>query len=386
MNHQRCRDKRLLEGIGRGRHTLDNDSPIPMGDQTMKILLVEDDEDDYVILRKMLSQIPGQTYNLEWASGFDDALLKTSRTDYDLFLVDYRLGIQNGLELLRVLQGRGYPAPVILLTGKGDYEIDLQAMKSGASEYLEKGDLTPTLLERSIRYTVEHSSNLQALRESERQLRALSEKLLNAQENERKIVSREIHDGLGSTLTAIRYALEQRLSTADPDLRSAAIPLEQIIEMVREAIGESQRISSSLRPSVLDDLGLIPALSSLTREWGRIYGDIRIDKQLEVSEDDIPEPLKIVIFRIVQESLNNISKHSRAGKVLLRLTKTVGRIELIIADDGLGFDLEEVALPKVCLSGMGLAGMRERADLSSGNFEIHSEKGKGTVVRAHWLA
>ena len=361
----------------------DNDSQNNLDEQTIKILLVEDDEDDYVILRKMLSQIPGQKYDLEWVYEFDDALLKTSGTDYDLFLVDYRLGIQNGLELLRVLQDRKNPGPVILLTGKGDYEIDLQAMKSGASEYLEKGDLTPKLLERAIRYAVEHSRTLQALRESQWKLRGLSEKLLNAQEDERKIVAREIHDGLGSTLTAIKYSLEQKLGARDRNETAGTIPLEQIIEMVREAIGESQRISSSLRPSVLD-LGLIPALRSLSREWGKIYGNIQIEKQLEVREDDIPEPLKIVIYRIAQESLNNISKHSRAGNVLLRLTRTGDRINLMISDDGVGFDQDENALPKVCLSGMGLAGMRERADLSNGNLEIHSEKGKGTVVRAHW--
>ena len=357
-----------------------------MDNQTIKILLVEDDEDDYVILRKMLSQIPGQTYELEWASEFNDALLKIARTDHDLFLVDYRLGIQNGVELLQVLQDRGYPVPVILLTGKGDYEIDLQAMKSGASEYLEKGNLTPTLLERSMRYAVEHSRTLQALRESESKLRTLSEKLLNAQENERKIVAREIHDGLGSTLTAIKYALEQRKGVSDQNLSSGTIPLEQIIDMVRQAIGESQRISSSLRPSILDDLGLLPALRSLCREWGKIYGNIHIDRQLEISEDNIPDPLKIVIYRIAQESLNNISKHSGARNVLLRLTRTEESIELTIRDNGLGFDPDEVALPKVCLSGMGLAGMRERADLSNGILEIRSEKGKGTVVRAHWPA
>jgi len=350
----------------------------------MKILLVEDDEDDYVILRKMLSQIPGRTYDLEWASEFEKALLKTSQTDYDLFLVDYRLGIQNGLELLRVFQDRGYPAPVIFLTGRGDYEIDVQAMKGGASDYLEKGDLNPTLLERSMRYNIERARTLQTLRESEQKLRKLSAKVLNAQENERKIVAREIHDGLGSTLTAIRFALEQNLSAAASDGKSATIPLGQIVDMVRQAIGESQRISTSLRPPVLDVLGLIQALSSLSREWTEIYSDIRIDKQLEVREGDIPEPLKIVIYRIAQESLNNISKHSRAGNVILRLTKTGAQIELMIKDDGLGFDVDEVVLSKTSRGGMGLGGMQERADLSNGILEILSEKGKGTVVRAYW--
>jgi len=363
---------------------LTNENGEVKDDRRLKILLVEDDEDDYVIIRKMFSKIPGQTYDLEWASEFEEALLKTSQTEYDLFLVDYRLGIRNGLELLRILHDRGYLAPVIFLTGKGGHEIDMQAMKGGASDYLEKGDLNHILLERSIRYNIERARTLQILRDSEQKLRNLSEKLLNAQEKERKIISREIHDSLGSTLTAIRYALEQNVMTSGSKGKTATIPLEQIIEMVREAIRESQRISSSLRPSILDDLGLIPALSSLSREWAKIYNNIRIEKELEVPDDDIPESIKIVIYRIAQESLNNVSKHSRAGKVILSITKKGAGIELRIQDDGRGFDVDEAIYSRVSQGGMGLGGMRERAELSNGTLEIRSKKGKGTVIRAFW--
>ncbi len=357
-----------------------------MDDRAIKILLVEDDEDDYVIIRDMLSEIPGQKYDLDWASDYEQALVKSSQPDHDIFLVDYRLGKRNGLELLRVLQDRGYPAPVILLTGRGDYEIDFQAMKGGASDYLEKGDIDATLLERCIRYTIDRARTLRALRESEQALRELSARLIETQENERKILAREIHDSIGSSLTAIRYALEQKQDSMSRGEGSAGIPLGQIIEMVRGTIAESQRMSSSLRPSVLDDLGLIPALSSLSREWAEIYASIRIDNQLEVREGDIPEPLKIVIYRIAQESLNNVSKHSGAGKVTLRLTKTGAGIELMIRDDGRGFDADEPSFSRGSRGGTGLEGMRERAELSNGTLEIRSEKGKGTVVQAHWPA
>jgi signal transduction histidine kinase len=365
---------------------MDSRTGIEAGDRPVSVLLVEDDEDDYVIIRNMLSKIPNQDYELGWVSEFEKALEETSRSHFDLFLVDYRLGIQNGLEFLRILQSRGDPAPVILLTGKGDHEIDVQAMKSGASDYLEKGDLNPVVLERSIRYTVERARNLQALRESERKLRNLSEKLLNAQENERKIVAREIHDGLGSTLTTIRYALEQKLSARGGGESIATIPLEEIVEMVRNAVEESRKISSSLRPSVLDDLGLLPALNSLTREWSKVYGGIRLDKQVNVREADIPERLKIVIYRIVQEALNNISKHSRAGNVLIELNRSDDGIDLRIEDDGSGFDAAHVTSSKTSSNGMGIDGMRERTALSRGTFELRSRKEEGTVVRAHWPA
>ena len=360
-------------------------SEIDGENRPVKILLVEDDEDDYVIIRKMLSKIPNQQYDLRWVSEFETALEDTSLSHFDLFLVDYRLGVQNGLELLHILHNQEDSPPVILLTGKGDHEIDVQAMKNGASDYLEKGNLNPVLLERSMRYAVEQAHTLNALRESERKLRNLSEKLLNAQENERKIVAREIHDGLGSTLTAIRYALEQKLGvSAGGDPSSGTIPLDQIIEMVKGAIGESRRISTNLRPSVLDDLGLIPALNSLTREWSKVYGGIQLDKQVDVQETDIPEGLKIVVCRIVQEALHNVSKHSRAHKVMIRLSKSDSGIDLRVEDDGSGFEVADVNSSKTSQNGLGLDGMRERTELSRGTFELRSQKGKGTVLRAHW--
>ena len=98
---------------------MNSNTGIEADDRPLKILLVEDDEDDYVIIRKMLSKIPNQKYELTWVSQFEEALAETSRSRFDLFLVDYRLGIQNGLELLCILRNRGDPAPVILLTGKG---------------------------------------------------------------------------------------------------------------------------------------------------------------------------------------------------------------------------------------------------------------------------
>ena len=296
---------------GRGKGLVMNyKSGINGENHPVKILLVEDDEDDYVIIRKMLSKIPNQKYDLRWVSEFETALEDNSLSHFDLFLVDYRLGVQNGLELLHILHDQEDSPPVILLTGKGDHEIDVQAMKSGASDYLEKGDLNPVLLERSVRYALERARTLRALRESERKVRNLSEKFLNAQENDRRIVAQEIHDGLGSTLTTIRYALEQKLGASGGDASSGTITLDQIVEMVKGAIGESRRISTSLRPSVLDDLGLIPALNSLTRKWSKVYVGIQLDKRVDVQETDIPEQLKIVIYRVVQEALNNAAKHS----------------------------------------------------------------------------
>jgi diguanylate cyclase (GGDEF)-like protein/PAS domain S-box-containing protein len=137
----------------------------------VRLLLVEDDEDDYVLTRELLLDAKRTTFELEWIGSFDDA--RAALTDggangaYDVCLIDYRLGEHDGLELLRHAREAGVTAPLILLTGQGGGDIDLAAMRAGAADYLVKGTIDAPLLERSIRYALEQSRTLRALRESE---------------------------------------------------------------------------------------------------------------------------------------------------------------------------------------------------------------------------
>src|SRR5579872_5700099 len=123
--------------------------------ETIKVLLVEDDEDDYVITRDLLSEIRGKQFSLEWAKTYAQGLELMARKQHDVCLVDYRLGPHNGVELLRAATERGCQSPVILLTTADHKEIDVEAMEAGASDYLVKGRLETTWLERSIRYAVQ---------------------------------------------------------------------------------------------------------------------------------------------------------------------------------------------------------------------------------------
>ena len=135
--------------------------------RAVRILLVEDDEDDFVLTRDLLGESRRTRFELDWISSFDDAIEALQRNGHDLALVDYRLGEHDGLELLHVARDLGVTAPLILLTGQGDGDIDLAAMRAGAADYLVKGQIDAPLLERSIRYALEQSRTLQALRESE---------------------------------------------------------------------------------------------------------------------------------------------------------------------------------------------------------------------------
>lgn len=132
---------------------------------SVRILLVEDDEDDSILARDLLSEIPGTPFALEWVATFDAALDAISRQDHDLYLIDYRLGERSGLELLRSTVEEGCTAPVIILTGQGDRQVDVAVMKAGATDFLVKGRIDAQLLERSIRYALERARLLDALRE-----------------------------------------------------------------------------------------------------------------------------------------------------------------------------------------------------------------------------
>jgi signal transduction histidine kinase len=224
-----------------------------------------------------------------------------------------------------------------------------------------------------------------ALRKSEKELRILSSQLLSAEETERKRIARELHDGIGQALSAIKFSVENTIE----ELRKEAVnsniePLESIIPLTQKTIEEVRRIVRDLRPSILDDLGILATIAWFCREFESIYSTIRVEKEITVKEHEIPAMLKTVIYRIMQEAFNNAAKYSQADLVRFYLKKTGDKMELAINDNGQGFDIEEAVYDKNSMRGFGLASMRERAELSGGSFTIKSAKGAGTNIQAIW--
>jgi len=223
------------------------------------------------------------------------------------------------------------------------------------------------------------------LRKSERELRLLSSRILEAQESERKRVARELHDGIGQALTGIKFALEngvRRLKETEmaPHLKV----LDDIIPLIQATVEETRRIAMGLRPSTLDDIGISETLYWFCQQFESIYKNIRILKLIEVEEDQIPETLKTVIFRVLQESLNNVAKHSGADRVQLSLQQQDKTVTLIVEDNGSGFDSEKPLPQNASGRGFGLASMRERIELSGGTFTIQSAPGQATRICAVW--
>lgn len=131
-----------------------------MDTSPIRVLLVDDDHDDYVIMRDLFLEIEAGKFRLEWVDTYDAAIARMLRNEHDVYLVDYILGERSGLELLKEAVKNGCKAPIILLTGKGAQEVDVAAMKAGASDYLDKGEIGPSLLERSIRYAIERKRTM----------------------------------------------------------------------------------------------------------------------------------------------------------------------------------------------------------------------------------
>jgi len=225
----------------------------------------------------------------------------------------------------------------------------------------------------------------QAFARSEDRLRRLSEQLLSAHEGARKRLARELHDGIGQSLSAIKFKIENVMKQIRPQLNSdCTAQLEMLVPMIQNTVEEVQRIAVDLRPFMLDDLGLVATLNWFLREFQSTYSHIRLDGRIGLREHEVPESLKIVIFRIIQEALNNVARHSRAEHVLVTLGKRKDRIELLIKDNGVGIDGDSVSRFSGSVRGFGLASMKERTELSGGMFRLDTGARSGTSIRASW--
>jgi signal transduction histidine kinase len=222
------------------------------------------------------------------------------------------------------------------------------------------------------------------LKKSESDLRHLSMELLNAQEKERKMIAGEIHDSIGSSLSAIKFKVETALTEVADKSPETTTALKSVIPIVQGAVEEARRIQMNLRPSMLDDLGILATMRWFCRQFESTYSRIRVSQSIEIEEHEVPGSLRTVIFRVLQEGLNNIAKHSLANMVLLSLRKTDQAIKLVIRDNGQGFDLSRAKAPEGTTHGLGLESMRERTELSGGSFHLESIEGKGTIIRAWW--
>jgi signal transduction histidine kinase len=215
------------------------------------------------------------------------------------------------------------------------------------------------------------------LRISRARLKELSKHLQNTLEEERQRIARELHDGVGQNLLLFRLKLRQMEQLISDKIDKKEYDL--LIESVENSIKELKTISHILKPKILEELGLVPALRFLCNRISRETG---INGSIDVSgrEERFNNKLEITLYRLTQEALNNIVKHSRAKIFNIQLMIGNESIKLIISDDGIGFELDDLLSSGESLTGMGLINMQERIEEFKGRLKIDSTPGKGTVI------
>ncbi len=223
------------------------------------------------------------------------------------------------------------------------------------------------------------------VKERTRDLEILSSRLLNAQEAERKRIAGDLHDGIGQCLSAVKFMVETVIEqlTGKEALQEIKA-LDALVPLLQESSEEIRNIIMNLRPSILDDLGILATIGWFCRQFASVYSHIRLEQTIDIEEDEVPDALKTIIFRIIQEAMNNIAKYAEAEVVTLYLGKTGNALELRVQDDGCGFRGEQLMASGSPLQAFGLTGMKERVELSGGRFTILSSPGKGTRIEARW--
>jgi signal transduction histidine kinase len=169
----------------------------------------------------------------------------------------------------------------------------------------------------------------------------------------------------------------------DQGTKSGQETLTAVVPVLQDAVEEVRRISMALRPTTLDDLGLLATIAWFVREFQVSYPHLDVERQIEVEEFEIPEMLKTLIFRILQEAMNNAAKHSEGTRIWVSLRMALGDLQLLVRDNGIGFDQEALRRPSMA-GGFGLISMRERAELFGGSLIITSVRHEGTLIHASW--
>jgi signal transduction histidine kinase len=327
----------------------------------LQILIVEDNPEDVtLVVRELVRGGLAPVYHrVDTAPAMKSALAAQT---WDLVIADYSMPTFSGVAALEILQQSGLDIPFIIVSGSVGEQTAVSAMKAGAHDYIMKsalGRLVPAvqreLQEAAIRRGKRQSD--QELREANRRLHALSSRMLEIQEQERRHLARELHDEIGQVLTAVKIDLQTHLMRMGNGADTEG--MEGSIRLVDGALEAVRSLSLDLRPSQLDDLGLQPAL--------RWYPGV-----------------ETACFRIAQEAMTNIARHAGAKRVRVNLMARDGELELVVEDDGKGFNVPAAQARAVSGQSLGLLGMEERAELAGGRIEMSSAPGKGTRVQARF--
>lgn len=381
----------------------------PTEEKPLRVLLIDDDEDDFILTKALLKEIPDRTYELEWISDPDEGLEAICLGEHDVFLVDYLLGARTGLELLAEAKARDCNAPVILLTGQGEWAIDRAAMLAGASDYLEKTRLDPTLLERALRHALQKKryeaelerqviERTQALAETNRALereiaeRQKAEEALREADRRKDVFLATLAHELRTPLVPIRNALEiLRLAGDNPALieRSRGLLERQVAQMVR-LIDDLLDVSRITHGKLRVEKGLVELAD--VAESALEAARPTIERAQLALQTSLPEgSLRVVgdpvrLAQVVCNLLHNAAKYTdEGGTISLGIAREGDHAVIRIRDNGVGIPPDHIprlfelftqvdrTLPQAQGGlGIGLALVRHIVSLHDGSVEAAS--------------
>jgi signal transduction histidine kinase len=250
-----------------------------------------------------------------------------------------------------------------------------------SNRQLQQEILQRKSVEASLRKSEHHYSELlEQSRQMQEQLRLLSRQLLSAQEEERKMISRELHDQIAQTLTGINIRLAALKTESTLNTKGLQKKITSTQRLVEKSVDIVHRFARELRPTVLDDLGLIPALHSFMKSFAKQTG-VRAHLTAFAAVEQLDTAKRTVLFRVAQEALNNVARHAHASRVEVSIQKLRHRVCMKIKDDGKSFSVERT-LHADGRKRLGLLGMRERLEMVGGKFVVESSPGKGTTINA----
>ncbi|MFN0182326.1 MAG: response regulator [Aquabacterium sp.] len=349
---------------------------MPAADAPLHLLHLEDSELDHELALALLGRagLRVQTQRVETEAQLREAL---ARGGWDLVLSDYHLPGFDGLQALALVRAADAGLPFILVSGQIGEDTAVQAMRLGASDYLLKSNLArlAPAIEQAIAAGRERRARQAADRElalSRQRLRELAQHLQTRIEAERADISREIHDDVGGTLTALKFDLAWIARHATEPAVQARVAAAQ--ETLGQALEASQRIMHNLRPAILEQ-GLVAALQWLCGRFERRTG-LACSLRTPAEAGPLPALVPLVAYRFAQEALTNVSKHAQATRVAIDLSLAGGVLSLEVADNGRG--LVEGDLAKA--GSFGLRGLRERAATVGGWVEVSGNAGGTTLL------
>jgi len=338
----------------------------------LNILVIEDNDHDFTLLNEYISRTGLPTGTIVHVNRLKHALEVLQKDNPDLIFLDLALPDSEGIESFQTLSLAAAHLSIIVLTGLSDKQVALRTIMLGAQDFLVKGTFDETLLAKSIEYSIERKKMQEEMirREIEKQ-KMITKIAIQAQEKERKLIGRELHDNINQILATARLYVGVAIREDEVEKEL----LYKSHEYILKAIREIRSVSKSLIRGSMKDICLYEALTELINSM-KVHSSLSIS--LEV-EKDVSESLeadkKLAIYRIVQEQISNILKHSEATAASIKLNRVAESLQISIHDNGIGADLSQKS------DGIGLHNIAGRVEMQGGKMEIITSPAKGYQMK-----